>query len=329
MKHPFTKLGKRSTQTKTSSPVTSRNGLSFGLSMTLLVLAGIGLLASSGYYWYNNVLTDPTRTMSDVLDKSLQTTSVYRTIDQTNNQNSVTQSLYLSFTPKIYAKSVTHLEESGSAGNSSVTTETLGTTDADFVRYNAIDISSRNSAKQNFDNVLNVWGKRQPPKDDPQPASFLNDALFVAVPFGNLTSDQRKQLKDEINKVNLYQIAKTETKFQNGRPVMNYTIDISPQALVQVLAKYVEITGVGNSKDLDPARYEGASTTQITIQVDLLSRHLNKIEFLESGRTETYGAYNLQQDVSLPTQTIEVDELQNRLTEIEQKMQQSTQPTAQ
>lgn len=323
MKHPFTKFGNRKKQSNTPAAVKTGKGLSFGQSIFLLVVAGLALLAVSGRYWYQNVFTDPDRVMSDVLDKSLQTTSVYRTVEQKGTQNQVGQSLYLAFSPDVAARSVTRLQESGANGNSSVVTETIGTKNTDYVRYDSIDISSRNTPKQSFDNIVNVWGKRQQSPDSQQPVSFLNDALFVAVPFGNLDKDQRRVIKDEISKVNLYKTSKTETQYINSRPTMTYTVDISPKALVQVLAKYVLVTGVGNAGELDPEQYEGAPATQITIQVDLLSRHVNKIEFGESGRTETYGGYNIEQFVKLPAETIEIDELQNRLSEIEKKMQQS------
>lgn len=327
MKHPFTKLGNRKKQSKVSSAASATaptaRGLSFGQSIFLLVLLTLGLLAITGRYWYQNVFTNPDRVMSDVLDKSLQTTSVYRTVEQKGNQNQIEQSLYLSFSPKVAAQSVTHLEERGAAGNSSVVTQTIGTTDTDYVRYESIDVSSRNTPKQNFDNIVNVWGKRQQSAESAQPVSFLNDALFVAVPFGNLDTNQRQQIKDEITKVDLYKTTKTETQVINGRPTMTYSVSISPKALVQVLAKYVAVTGVGSAQELDPDQYEGTQATDITIQVDLLSRHINKIEFGDSGRTETYGGYNLERNVDLPTETIEIDELQRRLSEIEQKMQQS------
>jgi hypothetical protein len=326
MKHPFTRIGNRKQQSKINPATLPSKKLSFGQSVLLIALASAVLLGFSGWYWYKNVLTDPSRVMSDVLDKSLQTSSVSRKVVQSGNQNKVDQSLFLSFSPEVAARSVTHLEESGTSGNSSVVTETIGTKDTDYVRYESIDVSSRNAPKQNFDNVVKVWGERKQNPEKNQPASFLNDALFVAIPFGNLNNEQRNKIKTEITNVNLYKTTKTETKLINGRPTMTYTFEISPQALVQVLAKYVETTGVGNAKELDPAQYEGAPSTPITVEIDLLSRHINKIEFVDSARTETYSAYNVQQKVELPDDTIGIDELQKRLSEIEQKMQQSTTP---
>lgn len=326
MKHPFTKFSNRK-KTKTSSAVKAekpqqRKQLSYGQSIFLLVFAGIGLLGVSGWYWYQNILTNPDRILSDVLDKSLQTTSVSRIVYQENDQSSVEQSLYVSFTPETYSRSVTSLEESSSAGKSEVVTETIGRKNTDFVRYDSIEVSTRGGGQQNFDNIVNVWGIRHNDPESGQAVSFLNDALFVAVPFGNLNASQRAELKGEIRDVNLYETLNTQTEFINGRPVVTYTLNISPQDLVQVLAKYVEITGVGTATDLDPALYEGAPATQVELQVDMLSRHVKEINFPGSGRTESYGAYNGVRHLSLPTDTISVEELQKRLTEIERRQQQ-------
>lgn len=326
MKHPFTRIRANKAAKNQLPIIESSKKPSFAVSIALLVIASIAMLGSSGYYWYTSVLTNPDRILSDMLDKSLQTTSVQRTISQENNQTNVEQDIFLAFTPEVYARSLTNLEETSSIGVSKVTTETIGTADTDYVRYNSIDVATRqNTAKQNFDNVLNVWGKREGNPETGQSTSFLNDALFVAVPFGNLNTEQRKELKAEIAKTQLYTIRETKTEFIDARPVITYTMDIKPQALITVLAKYVELTGVGSSAQLDPAQYEGAPSTPIKIQVDLLSRHVNEVSFDSSGRTEFYGAYGGVRDTQYPTETIDVDELQTRLTEVEQKQTQPQQ----
>lgn len=285
------------------------------------MLTGIGLFGASGWYWYQNVLTDQDRILSGMLDKSLQTSSVYRSVNQQSEQNKVEQSVFVGFSPETLSQTLTNLQEASASGASSVKTETIGTKNADFVSYSSIDVSGPGGKAQNFDGVLNKWGKRESTPESRQPVSFLNDALFVVVPFGNLNTDQRKQLKDEIKKVNLYETTKTETRFVNGRPVITYLIDVSPGSLVQVLAKYVELTGTGSSDQLNPALYEGAAKIPIELHVDLLSRHIRQIGFTGSGRTETYGAYNTTHKVTLPTETIAIDELQKRLSAIEGRQQ--------
>lgn len=323
MKHPFTKsAAKTAKPAKIIKPAKikkPKKSISFAQSVFLLLFASIGLFGVSGWYWYQNVLTDPQRIISDMLDKSLQTSSVYKTVTQKGDGNDVNQSVYVSFTPQTLAQSITNLKEDANGAKTSVTTETIGTKNADYVQYSALSISGRN-ADQNFDSVLNTWGKRESSAESQQPVSFLNDALFAVVPFGNLDTGQRNVLKDEINKVNLYKTEKTKTDFNYGRPFVNYDVNIAPKALVQVLAKYVELTGVGDASELKPELYEDAPDIQVKLQVDMLSRHVRTIEFAGTGRLETYAGYNAKNKVELPTKTISIDELQSRVSKIEEQI---------
>ena len=293
--------------------------LGFKQTVGLLVVGSLLLFGASGYYWYQNIFTDPDRILSDMLDKSLQTSSLYRSVSQKSGQGSVDQELFTSFSPEVIAHSITRLQEINDLGRTTVVTETIGTQDTDIVRYTDINIEGQSNVKRNFDNVLNAWGKRVADPQNGQTVSFLNDALFVVVPFGNMNSSQRSEMKDEIQKVNLYDYTSAKKSNENGRPMMTYAIDLDPKALVGVLAKYVKISGIGDDTSLNPAAYEGATRIQIELKVDMLSRHVKSIDFVNSGRNEEYKGYNLRREVEFPSETIDINELQMRLQEIEKQ----------
>ena len=316
MKKLFSRNSKQSTSQKDKK--TNLKSLTFKQSISLLVLATLFLFGASGYYWYQNVFTNPDRVLSGMLDKSLQTVNVQRQVSQSDNSNSLDQAVYLSFSPDTLSNSQTVLTETTGQGKTMVTTENLGTPNADYVRYTDIDVSS-NQNKRNFDNIIGVWGKRDNKPETGEAASFLKDALFSVVPFGNLDNSQRNEIKEEIKKTNLYQYREAKTEYKNGRPVMTYTIDLDPQALVTVLSKHAEITGVGGGSELNPAMYEGAQKVPVKLEVDLLSRHVANVEFLGSGRAEVYRAYNSIRQIEVPEDTIGIDELQNRLQELEKR----------
>lgn len=288
-------------------------------SLVIIVLVcAVALFGASGYYWYHAVFTDPDRILSDTLNKSLQTTSVDRTITQESGQNKVNQSMYVEFTPKVLAQSVTNLEEETSLGKTTVTTETIGTKDTDYVQYRSIEVANNPTANDRFNDVINTWAKRASNPEQGQQVSFLNDALFAAVPFGNFNHGQRAELKKEIKKANLYNTTDHKLSWQDGRPVMEYTMTLSPRALIQVLAKYSQLSGVGESSDFDPSQYEGASNITIKMNIDVLSRHVNSVDYLGSDRVESYGAYNAVRNVDTPSKTISIDELQTRVGGVEQ-----------
>lgn len=288
----------------------------FKQNILVLLSVAVALLAGCGYYWYQNVLTNPQRILSDMLDKSLQTTSVDRKVSQQDAQGKIEETVHLSFTPTTALNSTTKLQQTSQLGTTEVTTEKLGTQDVDYIRYASINV---NGKSKNDNDVVGSWASRKGNPQTGESTSFLNDALFVAVPFGNLNFDQRREVKDEIAKVNLYKYQSSKIEYVNGRPTMSYNIDLDPQALVQVLSKYVEVTRVGSGEQLDPVAYRGAGKIPVVLQVDLFSRHVKNVEFASSGRSENYYAYNLVRSVEPPHKTISVEELQARLQKLEQQ----------
>lgn len=286
--------------------------------MALLILATVFLFGASGYYWYQNVFTNPDRVLSDMLNKSLQTTNIQRQVDQSQGDSTLDQTIYVSFSPELLSQSNSDLSEITTLGRTVVKTENIGTQNSDFVRYTGIEIAGDRSGRD-FSKITGVWGERGEQSQSGQSTSFLRDAMFTAVPFGNLDSDQRKEMKKEISRVNLYDYSEASREFINGRPVITYKINLDPQALVSVLAKYAEVTGIDGGPELNPAMYEGAQKVPLSITVDLMSRHVSAIEFSGSSRLETYGAYNMFRNVDLPQDTIDVNELQIRLQQLEQQ----------
>ncbi len=309
-------------QIKKPSPLSANRR--YKLQLIFLIVATLALFAMSGLYWYRNVLTNPDRLLGDMLNKSLQTESLFRSVSQGTGRNSVSQDVYVAFSPKTISKSVSELKESSQAGNTTVVTETLGTKTTDFVRYTGIDVQG-NNPNQDFKSVLNVWGKKDSDPEQGTRPTFLSEALFLVVPFGNLNPDQRSQLKNEIDRVNLYHYTKSTLDFENGRPIARYDMEIDPQSLITVLRKYVELTGVGNPQDLDPAAYEGAQAVRVEMKVDILSRHLKAVNFTDSDRRETYAGYNVPKEISLPNETITIDELQTKLQAVEPQQPQPEQ----
>jgi hypothetical protein len=313
----LSRKSKKSASNKKGSK-TNIKSLNFRQTMALLVLATVFLFGASGYYWYQNVFTNPDRVLSDMLDKSLQTTNIQREVDQSQGDSTLNQQMFVSFSPRLFSQSESNLSEITTLGRTDVKTENIGTEDADFVRYTGIEIAGDRTGRD-FSKITGVWGKRENQPQSGQPVSFLRDSLFTAVPFGNLNPAQRQEIKDEIKRVGLYQYSEAKREYSNGRPVIVYKIDLDPQALVTVLAKYAEVTGIDGGPELNPAMYQEAQKVPLNITVDLMSRHVSAIEFRGSNRLENYGTYNMIRDVELPKDTIDVNELQIRLQQLEQQ----------
>lgn len=286
--------------------------------MVLTLFAGLALFGFSGWYLYSNVWTNPDRLLSDMIEKSIQTPSVERVVSQKSQQSSVNQVVYLSFAPTLAVHSSTTLEEVARVGEAtSVVTETIGTVDRDYVRYTEINVPQKQGQKDDFSDITGQWGKREKNEEKSEQVTFLDEALFSIVPFGNLNDEQRLALLAEIQNADPYKYDRAERQFQDGRPIMVYSMNINTQSLVRVLAKYVELTGAGDASQLDPEQYENAPPLRVTFAIDIMSRHLRQIDFGGTGRTEEYAAYGLKREIKLPEQTIAVDELQSRLQKLQ------------
>lgn len=278
------------------------------------VLLALVLFGVSGWFWWTRVFTDADRVFADMLAKNLSTQSVTRKVAQKDQSSSVDQTIYVSFRPpEIISRTRSVLSEKGAdRQTTTVTTETIGTKNDDFVRYVSAEGTEDLAVAGNLDNVLGVWSKRSGDANFGGTA-FLNEAAFSLVPFGNLSPEKRRELLNFINDKNVYQLSQAKRSFVDGRYVYVYNVSVDPVALVESLAKYVELTGVGDVSQLNPASFEGAAPVNLTMTVDIASRQLLSLDFPATGRTETIESRGTYHEIELPENAIPFEELQNRL----------------
>lgn len=292
--------------------------LSYKQLVWSILAATLLLFGASGYVWYKNIFTDPDRLLGDMLNKTLQVDSLQRKTIQSGSQSATNQIYYNVFSPVVAVESRVDLREGDLSSDrvTKVTNETIATPSKDFVRYTSISLPD-GSAQKDFGNIINHWAKRENNKDTGESVSFFNQSLFAIVPFGNLNSQQRKELISEIDKQKLYQYKSNKIHFENGRPVMVYEIDLKPEALLRVLSLYSKLTGYGEEGQFDAEQYKDAPAVPVKLSLDVWSRHLRQVEYVGAQQVDRYGAYGLRRNIELPGTTISVDELQNRLQKIQ------------
>lgn len=285
-------------------------GMIWGAAILAVVLFGV-----SGYFWWTRIFTDADRVFADMLANNLSSSSVTRRVVQQDQSSSIDQTVFLSFrAPEVVSQTRTVLSEKGpTRQTTTVTTETIGTKNDDFVRYVSAEGAETLSVAGNLDEVLGVWGQRSADGELGDAVNFLNEAAFSVVPFGSLPKDQRSELLDFIEEKRVYEYTQADRAFVDGRYSYAYVVSIDPVALVETLAKYAEITGIGDSSQLNPASYEGAAPVNLRMTVDILSRQLRSIEYLATGRTETIESRGIYHEIVFPEQAIPFQELQNRL----------------
>lgn len=285
-----------------------------------IVVFGIILAAGlvlAGWLTWSKVVVDPDRVLSDTLNNSLRTPSVTRQVVQNQGTSGVEQVSYISFRqpdPNANTKTVIYQATSNNT-TASVETETIGTNNSDYVKYTGIKEAGGEDGTGGLGDLIGTWAQRN--NEDNNSAlenklTFFNEGLFSIIPFGNLDKQSRETLIGFINDKNLYQYTSAERKFDNNRLVYVYSFNINPADLVDVLRYYMELTGNGDAAQLDPSEYENAPPIQIRATVDILSRQVSAIQYPQ-GRVENYGGYGLYRPVNLPSQTIPIEDLQQRV----------------
>jgi hypothetical protein len=279
------------------------------------IIIALILIGFSGWLWWTKILINPDRVLDDALAKSLQINSVSRTVTQGDANSNVNQTAYLSFfAPTITAESTSKLTQKASQRKDvSVTTQTIGTNQADYVRYASVDGAENLPGAEVFQKVVGTWAKREENSAAKDSLTFLNESLFSIVVFGNIDNDARAHLLKMMSDKKLYHYTSVSRTVDNYRPVFVYDMTIKPADLIDVLAEYAKITGAVKADQFNAADYVNAPAIPIKLTIDIASRNVLKIDYASTARTEVYSGHNLYRQINFPTDTISVDELQKRL----------------
>lgn len=263
--------------------------------------------------WYKSVYSDPRRVFDAMIENSLRTSSVTKRVIQNSEDQTLDQSVRLTLGKDHIAQGMTQLSQSGLA-SATVTTESLGTPLADFVRYKSIDTDQKNDTGQDLDFscILGVWGKSG--SDTNTAGELYNELVLGVVPIGNLSASNRKELLQKLNELDVYKVEyeNVERGSINGRPAYEYTVKVLPEAYVEVLITYARMVGLTHLQNIQPETYANAEPIEFKVSVDVMTRRLAGITY-DSGRQEYYSAYGSQVAVDVPSDTVTVEELQSRL----------------
>lgn len=289
--------------------ITQRNKfIIFGVALVIILVA-------LGWLGWTKYLVNSDKVLSGAIENSLKTNSVTRKVVQDSQGSGVDQTTYLSFyqpDPNAYTNTV--LSQLTSNGQAKVQTETIGTNDADYVRYTSVEGAGGSDGAGGLKSLIGVWAKRGGENNKDATTTFFNEGLFSVVPFGNVNSEQRANLLNQIKQKNLYKVISAEKKFENKRLVYEYDLSINPADLVEILKSYMQLSGNGDASQINPDEYKGSAALNIKMTIDVVSREILSISYPQ-GRVESYSGYGLYRPTNLPTETIPAEELQKRLSQ--------------
>lgn len=289
---------------------TNRKPITWAL---LLAVAFIALFA----VWYKNIYSDPRSVFNAMIENSLRTSSVTKRIVQGDESQALDQKVRLQIGEMHLVQGLTELSQTGVA-SAQVTTESIGTPTSDFVRYRSINTDQKSAAggELDFSNVIGVWGKTE--AEGETTGELYNESTLGVIPIGNLSAEDRQKLMNLITATDVYKVEYANVKrvSANGRPAYEYTVKVLPVAYVTLLKNYAQMVGLTQLQDIDPARYENSNAIEFTVTVDIMTRRLATTTY-QNGRQENYISYGGTTRVAVPKETIPVEELQQRIQEVQ------------
>lgn len=279
----------------------------------LIIIVILGSLA----LWYKNIYSDPRRVFNAMLENSLRVASVTKQVEQGDESQTLNQQIRLQAGSMHVAQSLTNLSQKGLA-SANVVTESIGTPTSDYVRYRSIETDQKSATGGNLDfsKVLGVWGKSEASGETS--GELYNETILGVIPFGNLSASDRQKLIFMVSSLDVYKVEYANVKrvTVNGRPTYEYRVKVLPEAYVTMLKSYARMAGLTQLRDINPANYADASAIEFTVTVDVITRRLSSVVY-ESGRQENYVSYGNEVGVKLPEDAVSVDELQQRIQQVQ------------
>lgn len=288
--------------------------------LLFLYLAGVLLLVMAAWFWCFKLSVDPKRVFWSTFSHGLAVNGITIQGEQTTNGTSAKQTIQYSFGARNIAHGTTELKQ----GTTTVTTETLGLQNVDYVRYLGIKTDQKKADGSKIDpsKVLNVWAKGQEGQ-----GQFFSQAVFgtslplggIGFPIGQVSPEQRQQLVKEAQSNAVYTINFKTVKKQrvHGRLLYTYEASIEPPAYVALLKHFATDLNLHTFDTLNPSDYKGQPAFKVTITVDARAREVRSIAAVGNDAHETYSSYGIPVSLDVPAQTIDTAELQKRLSNLQ------------
>lgn len=277
-------------------------------------LAVVIFIGAFGAWQYYNT-TDPDRVFWGMVDNNMQTSAYTRHTQQKSGGQSVDQVFETATSPQHTLFSDTVFVQSGVDAARAVT-ENIGTPTSDYVRYTSIQ-----TAKElDFKNVLGVWGVTEPQVAGQTSGQLYNQAVLGIIPTGNISASERREILKIMHEQNAYTYKLVETKrsLPFGRPTYTMQVTVNPVGYITALKQFASYIGLNHLEEINPQEYAGAQKLSFTVVVDGWTHQMTATGQDGGAKTEVISGRNSKKQLpDAPTNTIPVDELQQKLQSVQ------------
>ncbi len=283
----------------------------------LLATLALILLGAAGYTYWKNVYSTPDAVFRRMLSSSLQTIGFTRIATQSGDGQSLDVTSLQTTAPYHQVRAENILKQ---GEQTTITTESITTTNKNFVRYNDIqtDQTKTDGSKFDFNQILGQWGDVAATENDNSITTIYTGNVIV--PFANLSAQDKETLLNQIITDGVYELDydAIKTEIVDGRKTYIYDVTVNPVPYIKMLKTLSGMLGQDQLADLNPDEYANVDALKFSMYVDVLSSQLTRVVYSDQSQTtEYYRGYGIRDVAPLPSDTIPLSELQTRLQQIQ------------
>lgn len=284
----------------------------------MMFVAGALLFLGAGFVWYEKVYSTPNSVFWGMVDSSLKSYGQTKHVSQDDTARSLSQvqDSRLQLGAQTAAQGRTVLTQNANTPEAvSITTESIGTPNTNYVRYADIDLGTATPAgkKPDFSKLENTWAKQE--DVTPSTSSFI-ETLYGSlghIPTANLKVHDRKTLITNMKNDKVYKIVSSNKEMKDGRLTQYLQIEVNAEKYVTMLKQLDKYNGLKQLQNVDVSQYAGKPAIAISIRVDILSRNLMEMTYNGTAQKETYSAFGAFVPVRVPQQSIPTEELEKQV----------------
>lgn len=283
-----------------------------------IVLVGLAVFAFGCFIFWKSIIMSSENVFYGMIENSLRVRSATKRIVQDSDTQSLDQIIYFQTGDNNIASAQTTLSQESESGTK-VITESLGTPYEDFVRYVAIDTKQKSASGKalDFSSVVGVWGKSENLDQNvtDTPGELFSQVVLGVVPMGYIEEVKRAEVLKKVRELQVYEtdFGQVNSNKIDGRPSYNYSITVQPMKYVEMLKIFAEAIGLEQLRQVDPREFANSPPLNFEFLIDSWSRQLLEVRFTDGGRTEFFSGYGAKANLSVPKESIPIQELQIKL----------------
>lgn len=284
----------------------------------VVFLAGALILIGSCFLWFDKVHSNPNNVFWGMVDgsfKSYGRSTSTKQSDATQNVEQKQDTRLQLGAQNVAVGQTILLQNSGREDQVAVTSQSISTPSKNFVRYSEINVSQKlpDGSSPDFTAIENTWASEEVTELG---GSSFGQAVFGSlghIPLGNLNPQAREKIINYMKDNKVYEVQSYNKGYRNNRAVYTYEAKVNMVKYVTMLKMFDEATGLNELGDIEPTQFIDQPAIEVTLVVDILSRNLVEFSYKGSAESEKLGSYGATRYITLPSQTISIQELQQKL----------------